>query len=78
MLFSEWDEYAFFSQSYKLLYISFKQNEENKKKNKLAALKAQMDLEEARKAASPSAEHQKNNNASPDQEGGTWNEADDF
>lgn len=43
------------------LYFSFKQNEENKKKNKRAALKAAMDLEEARKAAS---EQQKNNNAS--------------
>ncbi|KAK5909915.1 hypothetical protein CesoFtcFv8_003803 [Champsocephalus esox] len=61
------------SKSYKEANVDLKkklqtQNEENKKKNKLAALKAQMDLEEARKAASPSAEHQKNNNASPDQE----------
>ena len=48
----------------------FKQNEENKKKNKRAALKAQMDLEEARNAASHVAEQQKNNNASiQDQEG---------
>ncbi|KAL3062915.1 hypothetical protein OYC64_002665 [Pagothenia borchgrevinki] len=61
------------SKSYKEANVDLKkklqtQNEENKKKNKLAALKAQMDLEEARKATSPSAEHQKNNNASPDQE----------
>lgn len=39
----------------------FKQNEENKRKNKRAALKAQMDLEEARKTAQ---EQQRNNNAS--------------
>lgn len=38
-----------------------KQNEENKRKNKRAALKAQMDLEEARKTAQ---EQQRNNNAS--------------
>lgn len=45
----------------------FKQNEENKRKNKRAALKAQMDLEEARKTAQ---EQQRNNNASvQDQEG---------
>lgn len=47
-------------------YFTFllKQNEENKKKNKRAALKAQLDLEEARKEASQAADHQKNNNAS--------------
>lgn len=50
--------------------VLFKQNEENKKKNKRAALKAQMDLEEARKAASQTTEQQNNNNASPqDHEG---------
>lgn len=32
--------------------VSCQQNEENKRKNKQAALKAQMDLEEARKTAS--------------------------
>lgn len=54
------------------LCFPFKQNEENKKKNKRAALKAQMDLEEARKAASQAAEQQKNNNPSlQDQEGET-------
>ncbi|XP_070760156.1 transmembrane channel-like protein 1 [Enoplosus armatus] len=58
------------SKSYKEANVELKkklqtQNEENKKKNKQAALKAQMDLEEARKAASSqSAEQQKNNNAS--------------
>ncbi|XP_074494608.1 transmembrane channel-like protein 1 isoform X1 [Sebastes fasciatus] len=57
------------SKSYKEANVELKkklqtQNEENKKKNKLAALKAQMDLEEARKAPSQTAEQQKNNNAS--------------
>lgn len=41
-----------------------KQNEENKKKNKRAALKAQMDLEEARKEASQAAERHKDNSVS--------------
>ncbi|XP_026177763.1 transmembrane channel-like protein 1 [Mastacembelus armatus] len=64
------------SKSYKEANVELKkklqtQNEENKKKNKRAALKAQMDLEEARKAASQAAEQQKNNNASlPEQEDG--------
>ncbi|XP_030273281.1 transmembrane channel-like protein 1 isoform X3 [Sparus aurata] len=53
------------SKSYKEANVELKkklqtQNEENKKKNKRAALKAQMDLEEARKAA----EQQQNNKAS--------------
>uniref|UniRef100_A0A3Q3LE11 Transmembrane channel-like protein n=1 Tax=Mastacembelus armatus TaxID=205130 RepID=A0A3Q3LE11_9TELE len=67
------------SKSYKEANVELKkklqtQNEENKKKNKRAALKAQMDLEEARKAASQAAEQQKNNNASlPEQEGETSN-----
>ncbi|KAM4579490.1 transmembrane channel-like protein 1 [Fundulus diaphanus] len=57
------------SKSYKEANIDLKkklqmQNEENKKKNKQAALKAQMDLEEARKSASQAVEHQRNNNAS--------------
>ncbi|XP_049906857.1 transmembrane channel-like protein 1 [Epinephelus moara] len=57
------------SKSYKEANVELKkklqtQNEENKKKNKRAALKAQMDLEEARNAASQAAEHQQNNNAS--------------
>ncbi|XP_047448365.1 transmembrane channel-like protein 1 [Mugil cephalus] len=57
------------SKSYKEANVELKkklqtQNEENKKKNKRAALKAQMDLEEARKAAAQSSEQQKNNNAS--------------
>ncbi|KAI3371891.1 hypothetical protein L3Q82_006771 [Scortum barcoo] len=57
------------SKSYKEANVELKkklqtQNEENKKKNKRAALKAQMDLEEARKAASQAAEQQKNNDAS--------------
>uniref|UniRef100_A0AAQ5ZHW8 Transmembrane channel-like protein n=1 Tax=Amphiprion ocellaris TaxID=80972 RepID=A0AAQ5ZHW8_AMPOC len=57
------------SKSYRQANVELKkklqtQNEENKKKNKRAALKAQMDLEEARKAASQAAEEQKNNNAS--------------
>ncbi|XP_075325279.1 transmembrane channel-like protein 1 [Odontesthes bonariensis] len=56
------------SKSYKEANVELKkklqtQNEENKKKNKRAALKAQMDLEEARKA-SQVAECHKNNNAS--------------
>lgn len=45
--------------------VSCQQNEENKRKNKQAALKAQMDLEEARKSAS----EQQNNHASREQEG---------
>ncbi|XP_068166010.1 transmembrane channel-like protein 1 isoform X2 [Antennarius striatus] len=54
------------SKSYKEANVELKkklqmQNEDNKKKNKRAALKAQMDLEEARKAASQTAELQKNN-----------------
>uniref|UniRef100_UPI0037E71C48 transmembrane channel-like protein 1 n=1 Tax=Semicossyphus pulcher TaxID=241346 RepID=UPI0037E71C48 len=57
------------SKSYKEANVELKkklqtQNEENKKKNKRAALKAQMDLEEARKAASQTPEQQRNNNAS--------------
>ncbi|XP_034547452.1 transmembrane channel-like protein 1 [Notolabrus celidotus] len=57
------------SKSYKEANVELKkklqtQNEENKKKNKRAALKAQMDLEEARKAVSQTPEQQKNNNAS--------------
>ncbi|XP_045891018.1 transmembrane channel-like protein 1 [Micropterus dolomieu] len=58
------------SKSYKEANVDLKkklqtQNEENKKKNKQAALKAQMDLEEARQATSSQAEQQqKNNNAS--------------
>ncbi|XP_065820667.1 transmembrane channel-like protein 1 isoform X2 [Labrus bergylta] len=59
------------SKSYKEANVELKkklqtQNEENKKKNKRAALKAQMDLEEAKKATShgDGPEHQKNNNAS--------------
>uniref|UniRef100_A0A4W6FYX4 Transmembrane channel-like protein n=1 Tax=Lates calcarifer TaxID=8187 RepID=A0A4W6FYX4_LATCA len=60
------------SKSYKEANVELKkklqtQNEENKKKNKRAALKAQMDLEEARKAASQAAEQQ-NNNASLQEE----------
>ncbi|XP_062418393.1 transmembrane channel-like protein 1 isoform X4 [Pungitius pungitius] len=47
-----------------LPFILLMQNEENKKKNKLAALKAQMDLEEARKGSSRKAQQQKNKNAS--------------
>lgn len=52
-----------------------KQNEENKKKSKQAALKAAMDLEEARKAMTQAAEQQSNNNASPQAQKG---EARDF
>lgn len=48
-----------------IIFVSYKQNEENKKKNKQAALKAQMDLEEARKAA-----EQQKNSASPRDQGG--------
>lgn len=51
--------------SYMFVPIPFKQNEENKKKNKRAALKAQLELEEARKAASQTTEQQKDNNTSP-------------
>uniref|UniRef100_A0A7N6ASH8 Transmembrane channel-like protein n=1 Tax=Anabas testudineus TaxID=64144 RepID=A0A7N6ASH8_ANATE len=58
------------SKSYKEANVELKkklqtQNEENKKKNKRAALKAQLELEEARKAASQTTEQQKDNNASP-------------
>uniref|UniRef100_UPI003AADB0C2 transmembrane channel-like protein 1 n=1 Tax=Centroberyx gerrardi TaxID=166262 RepID=UPI003AADB0C2 len=58
------------SKSYKEANVELKkklqmQNEENKKKNKQAALKAAMDLEEARKTASQAAEQQGNNNTSP-------------
>ncbi|XP_076587068.1 transmembrane channel-like protein 1 [Chaetodon auriga] len=61
------------SKSYKEANVELKkklqtQNEENKKKNKQAALKAQMDLEEARKAASQTAEERKNNKASLQQQ----------
>ncbi|KAM4616827.1 transmembrane channel-like protein 1 [Polymixia lowei] len=57
------------SKSYKEANVELKkklqmQNEENKKKNKLAALKAAMDLEEARKTESQATEQQRNNNAS--------------
>uniref|UniRef100_A0A8C8DVW5 Transmembrane channel-like protein n=1 Tax=Oryzias sinensis TaxID=183150 RepID=A0A8C8DVW5_9TELE len=57
------------SKSYKEANVELKkklqmQNEENKKKNKKAAQKALMDLEEARKVALESAGHQRNNNAS--------------
>ncbi|KAM9360689.1 transmembrane channel-like protein 1 [Symphorus nematophorus] len=57
------------SKSYKEANVELKkklqtQNEENKKKNKRAALKAQMDLEEARKSASQTPEQQQNNNTS--------------
>lgn len=52
-----------------VLCVYCKQNEENKKKNKQAALKAQMDLEEARKAASQTAVQQNNNASMHDQEG---------
>lgn len=47
------------------MYVSCQQNEENKRKNKQAALKAQMDLEEARKTAS----EQQNNHSLQEQEG---------
>nr|XP_024660195.1 transmembrane channel-like protein 1 [Maylandia zebra] len=62
------------SKSYREANVELKkklqmQNEENKRKNKRAALKAQMDLEEARKTAQ---EQQRNNNASvQDQEDDT-------
>ncbi|KAK2837518.1 hypothetical protein Q5P01_014730 [Channa striata] len=54
------------SKSYKEANVELKkklqmQNEENKKKNKRAALKAQLDLEEAIKAASQATEQHKNN-----------------
>ncbi|XP_077377690.1 transmembrane channel-like protein 1 [Festucalex cinctus] len=54
------------SKSYKEANVELKkklqmQNEENKRKNKQAALKAAMDLEEARKAASEATDKQKNN-----------------
>ncbi|KAM9858168.1 transmembrane channel-like protein 1 [Aulostomus maculatus] len=57
------------SKSYKVANVELKkklqtQNEENKKKNKRAALKAAMDLEEARKAASEAVEQQKDNYSS--------------
>lgn len=76
-LFSEWNELIFLQSVLScsnFLSVPFKQNEENKKKNKQAALKAQMDLEEARQATSSQAEQQqKNNNASrQDQEGETF------
>lgn len=58
------DWISFLSSALYCLCFIFKQNEENKKKNKRAALKAAMDLEEARKAASEGAEQQKNNNVS--------------
>ncbi|KAL0979659.1 hypothetical protein UPYG_G00187900 [Umbra pygmaea] len=52
------------SKSYKQANLELKkklqtQNEENKKKNKLAALKAAMDLEEARNAGSDSPRHER-------------------
>ncbi|XP_056232759.1 transmembrane channel-like protein 1 [Seriola aureovittata] len=61
------------SKSYKEANVELKkklqaQNEENKKKNKRAALKAQMDLEEARKAASQDAGQQNNDASLQDQE----------
>lgn len=52
--------------------VPFKQNEENKKKNKRAALKAQMDLDEARKETSQAAEQQNNNVSQQDQESETF------
>ncbi|XP_029019084.2 transmembrane channel-like protein 1, partial [Betta splendens] len=57
------------SKSYREANVELKkklqmQNEENKKKSKRAALKAQLDLEEARKAASQNTEQQKNNSGS--------------
>uniref|UniRef100_A0A669E0B2 Transmembrane channel-like protein n=1 Tax=Oreochromis niloticus TaxID=8128 RepID=A0A669E0B2_ORENI len=64
------------SKSYREANVELKkklqmQNEENKRKNKRAALKAQMDLEEARMTAQ---EQQRNNNASvQDQESGSLN-----
>ncbi|XP_041642942.1 transmembrane channel-like protein 1 [Cheilinus undulatus] len=68
------------SKSYKEANVELKkklqtQNEENKKKNKRAALKAQMDLEEARKAASQAPEQQKNNNASQKDQEAYWDES---
>lgn len=52
---------------FSMLYmcVSSQQNEENKRKNKQAALKAQMDLEEARKTAS----ELQNNHSLQEQEG---------
>ncbi|GAA6220915.1 transmembrane channel-like protein 1 [Lates japonicus] len=66
------------SKSYKEANVELKkklqtQNEENKKKNKRAALKAQMDLEEARKAASQAAEQQNNNASLQEEENGEEN-----
>ncbi|XP_040898474.1 transmembrane channel-like protein 1 isoform X1 [Toxotes jaculatrix] len=66
------------SKSYKEANVELKkklqtQNEENKKKNKRAALKAQMDLEEARKAASQATEQQNNNASLQDRENGEEN-----
>nr|XP_046204256.1 transmembrane channel-like protein 1 [Oncorhynchus gorbuscha] len=57
------------SKSYKQANLELKkklqtQNEENKKKTKMAALKAAMDLEEAQKARSEAPRQQRNNNAS--------------
>lgn len=49
----------------RIFIVFFKQNEESKKKNKQAALKAQMDREEAIKVAS----EQQNNPSLQDQEG---------
>lgn len=48
---------------------SLKQNEENKKKNKQAALKAQMDLEVARQSAPEQQKH----NTSNEEAGQTFN-----
>ncbi|XP_040010651.1 transmembrane channel-like protein 1 [Xiphias gladius] len=66
------------SKSYKEANVELKkklqtQNEENKKKNKRAALKAQMDLDEARKETSQAAEQQNNNVSLQDQENGEEN-----
>ncbi|XP_045560174.1 transmembrane channel-like protein 1 [Salmo salar] len=57
------------SKSYKQANLELKkklqtQNEENKKKTKMAALKAAMDLEEAQNARSEAPRQQRNNNAS--------------
>lgn len=49
----------------RIFIVFFKQNEESKKKNKQAALKAQMDREESIKVAS----EQQNNPSLQDQEG---------
>lgn len=64
MIFSFWTKYHFIVFIFIVVVFLLKQNEENKKKNKRAALKAQLDLEEARKEASQAADRQKNNNAS--------------